>query len=176
MRFNNRRMMNKLVRIAAGVVVAAIVGGYNYLTKSDDAGSANFNQFPSKAESSQGKAGNSPKLENQAALLKKIRAAKEDVNSRFWMTAEGTVIKILKDDTKGSQHQKFLFELAPDVTLLVAHNIDLAPRAPVREGDSVTIKGRYEWNNRGGVLHWTHHDPKGRKQEGYIYAAGKYYR
>lgn len=172
MRFNNRRMMNKLARILAGVVVAGLVGGYNYFTKSDnDSGSLNTSQFPSKAES-----GNAPKLDNQAALLKKIRAAKNDENSQFWMTAEGTVIKNLKDDTKGSQHQKFLFELAPDVTLLVAHNIDLAPRAPVREGDVVKIKGRYEWNNRGGVLHWTHHDPKGRKQEGYIYAGGKYYK
>jgi hypothetical protein len=170
MQFNNRRMMNKLGRIVAGLVVAGLVGGYNYFTKSDSS-SPNISQFPSKVDSA-----NAPKLDNQAALLKKIRSAKEDVNSRFWMTAEGTVIKILKDDTKGSQHQKFLFKLASDVTLLVAHNIDLAPRAPVSEGDRVKIKGRYEWNNRGGVLHWTHHDPKGRKQEGYIYAAGKYYR
>ena len=169
MQFNNRTI-NKLGRIVAGLIVAALVGGYNYFNKSDSNG-PNTSQFPSKAES-----GNTPKLENQAALLKKIRAAKEDINSQFWMTAKGTVIKNLKDDTKGSQHQKFLFKLAPDVTLLVAHNIDLAPRAPVREGDTVLIKGRYEWNNRGGVLHWTHHDPKGRKQEGYIYAGGRYYK
>lgn len=171
MQFNNRRMTNKLGRIVAGLIVAALVGGYNYFTNSNSGSGPNTSQFPSKADSS-----NAPQLENQTTLLKKIRAAKEDTNAQFWMTAKGTVIKNLKDDTKGSQHQKFLFKLAPDVTLLVAHNIDLAPRAPVREGDTVQIKGRYEWNNRGGVLHWTHHDPKGRKQEGYIYAGGKYYR
>ena len=46
----------------------------------------------------------------------------------------------------------------------------------VKEGDTIKIKGRYEWNNRGGVLHWTHHDPKGRKESGWIYAGGQYYK
>ena len=65
-------------------------------------------------------------------------------------------------------------EISPDITLLVAHNIDLAPRIPVAQGDAVTIKGEYVWNNRGGVLHWTHHDPKGRKG-GWVEVAGKRY-
>lgn len=170
MQSNNRKLNNTLARIIGGLVVAALVGGYNYFFNNGSNG-LNTDQFPAKAES-----GSAAKQGNQDALLKKIRAAKKDVDSQFWMTGTGTVIKHLKDDTKGSQHQKFLFKLAPDITLLVAHNIDLAPRAPVKVGDQVQIRGRYEWNNRGGVLHWTHHDPKGRKQGGYIYASGKYYK
>ncbi|PID46662.1 MAG: hypothetical protein CSB47_02860 [Proteobacteria bacterium] len=167
----NRSITNKLGRIIGAIVVAALVGGYNYLFKDDGGSSLNTSQFPAKADSAA-----TPNVDNQAALLKKIRSAKEDVNSQFWMTTEATVIKNLKDDTKGSQHQKFLIRLAPDVTLLVAHNIDLAPRAPVQKGDVIKIRGRYEWNHRGGVLHWTHHDPKGREQGGYIYAGGKFYK
>ena len=168
MQFNNRRFMNKFGRIVAGLIIAGVVGGYNYLTKDN---SSTVNQNGGKVAS-----GNSPSVDNQNQLHNKIRQAKEDYNSRFWMTTEATVIKNLKDDLKGSQHQKFLIELAPDITLLVAHNIDLAPRAPVQKGDRIKIKGRYEWNNRGGVLHWTHHDPKGKQEGGWIYADNRYFK
>ena len=168
MNFNNRRFMNKFGRIVAGLIIAGVVGGYNYLTKDN---TSSGNQNGGKVAT-----GNAPQVDNQNQLHNKIRQAKEDYNSRFWMATEATVIKNLKDDLKGSRHQKFLIELAPDITLLVAHNIDLAPRAPVQKGDRIKIKGRYEWNNRGGVLHWTHHDPKGKKEGGWIYADNRYYK
>jgi len=168
MQFNNKHMMNKFGRIIAGVIIAAAVGGYNYFVKDN---TSTGNQGDSNVAS-----GKSPAVDNQSQLHKKIRSAKENTNSRFWMSTEATVVKNLKDDTKGSQHQKFLIELAPDITLLVAHNIDLSPRAPVTQGDKIKIKGRYEWNNRGGVLHWTHHDPKGKQEGGWIYADGRYYK
>jgi len=168
MQESNRKQLNQVGRIIVGVFVAIVVAGYNYFNPSETTNNAPASpKVPTDA---------TPALNDQSALLKQIRAAKDDTNARFWMTGQGSVIKILRDDTKGSQHQKFLFKLAPDITLLVAHNIDLAPRAPVKVGDTVTIKGRYEWNHRGGVLHWTHHDPKGRQAGGWIYAGGKYYK
>ena len=105
-------------------------------------------------------------------IIQAYKKHKSDVQVK----GSGKVIKILRDDTKGSKHQRFILRISKKVTVLVAHNIDLAPRAPVREGDRIKIKGRYEWNNRGGVLHWTHHDPKGRKESGWIYAGGQYYK
>lgn len=113
---------------------------------------------------------------NQNTLFDKIRDAAVHQRSGWWLETEGVVIKKLKDDTKGHQHQKFLIKLAPDITLLVAHNIDLAPRVTIQQGDKIKIRGRYEWNNRGGVIHWTHHDPKGHKEGGWIYANGKYFK
>jgi len=86
------------------------------------------------------------------------------------------VIKLLKDDLEGSQHQRFLVTAPGLPTFLIAHNIDLAPRVPLREGDRVHIRGRYEWNNKGGVIHWTHHDPKGRKTGGWIRHREKTYK
>lgn len=88
----------------------------------------------------------------------------------------GTVDRTLPDDTEGSQHQRFILRLGSGRTLLVAHNIDLADRVPLGRGDDVRIRGEYEWNAEGGVLHWTHHDPAGRREGGWIEWNGTRYR
>ena len=88
----------------------------------------------------------------------------------------GKVIKLLADDLEGSRHQKFIIKLANGQTILVSHNIDLAPRIDnLQKGTSVTIYGEYEWNNKGGVIHWTHHDPANRHPNGWIKYQGKVY-
>ncbi len=81
----------------------------------------------------------------------------------------GVVQKVLEDDDEGSRHQRFVVRLDSGQTVLIAHNIDLAPRvASLREGDSVAFYGEYEWNPKGGVIHWTHRDPGGRHVDGWI--------
>lgn len=93
-----------------------------------------------------------------------------------WLEVTGTVQRLLSDDEQGSRHQRFIVSLAEGRTLLIAHNIDLAQRVPLRQGDSVRLRGRYEDNERGGVLHWTHHDPQGLNSGGWIEYNGTLYR
>lgn len=89
---------------------------------------------------------------------------------------KGEVIKNLADDNEGSRHQKFIVEIASGQTILVSHNIDLAQRIDdLAEGDQVKIYGEYEWNDRGGVIHWTHHDPDGRHIGGWIEHQSNFY-
>lgn len=92
--------------------------------------------------------------------LTNIRVLFEAQRSGVMVSTTGNVTRILSDDNKGSRHQRFLFESPQGITLLVAHNIDLAPRIPLSIKDQVTIYGQYEWNHKGGLIHWTHHDPK----------------
>jgi hypothetical protein len=89
----------------------------------------------------------------------------------------GRVKRLLPDDTRGSPHQRFLLLLASGHTLLIAHNTELAPRVEgLSVGAEVSLQGEYEWNDKGGVVHWTHHDPDGRRQGGWIEFAGRRYR
>ena len=96
--------------------------------------------------------------------------------SDIQVKGEGTVTRGLSDDLDGSRHQRFILRLSSGQTLLISHNIDLAPRIDhLRAGDNVGFFGEYEWNANGGVVHWTHHDPAGRHVAGWLKHQGKTY-
>jgi Protein of unknown function (DUF3465) len=105
-----------------------------------------------------------------------ISQAFAERRSNIQVEGEGRVAKILKDDNDGSRHQRFIVRLDSGQTVLIAHNIDLAPRVDgLREGDAVSFYGEYEWNDKGGVIHWTHADPQGRHPAGWIRHDGRTY-
>ena len=88
----------------------------------------------------------------------------------------GIVARLLGDDTDGARHQRFVLRLESGQTLLVAHNIDVAPRVDGLEvGESVSFSGIYEWNAEGGTVHWTHRDPEGKHAPGWIRHDAKTY-
>ncbi|MEZ9044664.1 DUF3465 domain-containing protein [Vibrio cyclitrophicus] len=105
-----------------------------------------------------------------------LKQAYENIQSDIQVRGSGTVYRILPDDNKGSRYQKFILRLASKQTLLVAHNIDLAPRIPnLKRGDRVEFYGEYEWNNKGGVMHWTHRDPRNNHAHGWLKHQGEVY-
>ena len=81
---------------------------------------------------------------------------------------DATVVRLLRDDQRGLQHQRFLVSTPQTGTLLIAHNTDLAAKVPLAVGDRVHVRGLFEWNPKGGVVHWTHHDPTGKTAGGFI--------
>lgn len=105
-----------------------------------------------------------------------LAAAYEDQASNLQVQGHGTVIKTLSDDRQGNRHQRFLLRLDSGQTILIAHNIDLAPRiADLEPGDNVAFNGEYEWNAKGGVIHWTHDDPDGSHPGGWLKHENKTY-
>ena len=109
--------------------------------------------------------------EGNGGLLEAIRAKQRDV----WVEGEGEVVFLFRDDTHGDRHQLFLVRITKDDTVKISHNIDLAERIPVSKGDRVRFRGEFIWNAKGGVVHWTHHDPRGRGRGGWIEHRGKRY-
>ena len=105
-----------------------------------------------------------------------LKSAYENYQSNVQVKGSGTVIRILKDDNKGSRHQKFILKLSSGQTILIAHNIDLASRInSISNGDMIQFYGEYEWNNKGGVVHWTHRDPNGHHVGGWLKHNGSTY-
>ena len=84
--------------------------------------------------------------------------------------------RLIADDNEGSRHQRFILRLGGGQTLLIAHNIDLAKRVPVGVGDRVRFRGVYEWNDVGGLVHWTHEDPLGVEDGGWVRYRRRIYR
>ncbi len=113
-----------------------------------------------------------PSTLDDSSLREAIARRQRDV----LVQGQGEVIKLLPDDHDGSRHQRILLRLPMGGTLLVAHNIDLAPRiAGLQRGDVVEFQGEYIWNDKGGVLHWTHHDPARRHPGGWLRHDGRIY-
>ena len=98
-----------------------------------------------------------------------VSAAFENHSDGVEVQGEGTVARVLPDDSEGSRHQRFLVRLDSGQTVLITHNIDLAPRlAPLTIGDRVAFRGEYVWNPKGGLIHWTHRDPAGHHEAGWL--------
>ena len=103
-----------------------------------------------------------------------IAEAFRDQRSGLQVAGEGVVTRVLPDDNDGGRNQRFILRLASGQTLLVAHNIDVAPPVgSLAPGDSVQFSGVYEWNSQGGVIHWTHHDPAGQHAAGWLRVRGE---
>lgn len=118
----------------------------------------------------------SPAADGEASGAERIEQAWQERSSGFMVEISGVVERTLADDDEGSRHQRFIVRLETGRTVLVAHNIDLSRRVPLARGDDVTVRGQYEWNERGGVLHWTHADPAGeRRDTGWIRHQGRRY-
>ena len=128
---------------------------------------------PARVVESSAPAGAAAQADTGAQLLARAFA---EQRSNLQVEARGVVVKTLADDDRGSRHQRFIVQLDTGQTVLLAHNIDLARRVDgLRSGDAVAFYGEYEWNERGGVIHWTHRDPRGTHPAGWIRHGGRLY-
>lgn len=147
--------------------------------------SATVNQSGPGSDSSRPPVGSDPSLpalgidsslEARRTPDAQLKAAFDNNTSNLQVLVRGVVDRHLADDLEGDKHQRFIVRLSSGQTLLVAHNIDLATRVPASSvGKVVYLYGEYEWNAQGGVVHWTHRDPDGRHEHGWIQFEGVRY-
>jgi hypothetical protein len=147
------KIQSKLIRSVLLLLVALVVVATDYYKKNDS------EQQPAGNDSSQ------------------IEQAFFNKQQSVQVTGSGIVVKLLPDDLDGSRHQKFIVQISENFTILIAHNIDLAPKiTDLQQGDQIGFSGEYEYNNRGGVVHWTHHDPGRQHQDGWLKHNGTMYK
>lgn len=154
-------------RLSNGALIYALIAllAYHLVGKYEPKPSAQ--PSPSTASSQQQAAPSGNTLSVSQAYAQQLR----DV----YLTGSGKVTKLLPDDNNGSRHQRFIIQ-GGGQSLLVAHNIDLAPRLNgLKVGDTIDFAGEYIYNPKGGVLHWTHHDPNGRHRGGWLKHQGQTY-
>jgi Protein of unknown function (DUF3465) len=72
-------------------------------------------------------------------------------------------------------HERFGVRADDGSRFQVIDNVSLAPRVPVRPGDRVTVQGELIRNRGGALVHWTHHDPRGRHVDGFIRLGDRVY-
>lgn len=115
-------------------------------------------------------------LDSTLTPISEIEKAFQNQRSNFSVTVKGSVTRILSDDNSGDRHQRFIIRLSNEQTLLIAHNIDIAPRVNGLSVESVIYAhGDYVWNDEGGLVHWTHRDPGGGHEDGWILFSGNKY-
>ncbi|AMX20121.1 hypothetical protein IEC338SC_3002 [Acinetobacter pittii] len=160
-------MTNKKNLSFAGVIILLIAAYFGL-----DLSGHKQNQSPSSTIPAAQR--NETTLSNNG--LDTVKAAYEQRQSNVQVQGSGRVKAILRDDNDGSRHQKFILVLKNGLSILVAHNIDLAPKiSNLNKGDIIEFYGEYEYNPKGGVLHWTHHDPQGRHESGWLKHDGQIY-
>ena len=94
------------------------------------------------------------KQRDDTALIKQLFESGRESDTQ--VEAEGEVVHLLPDDTDEKPHQLFLVELSNDITIKISHNTAISPYLPLKKGDTIRFSGEYEYNSKGGVVHWTH--------------------
>jgi Protein of unknown function (DUF3465) len=73
------------------------------------------------------------------------------------------------------EHETFRVQTAAG-QVEVIDNVGIAPRVPVQPGDSIRVRGELVPDRgRVPIVHWTHHDPRGRHAGGFIQLRGRVY-
>ena len=71
---------------------------------------------------------------------------------------------------------EYFHVLSQGKRLEVVQNLRCSPQVPVHPGDGVTLHGELVPDgSHGPLMHWTHHDPSGRHEDGWVIDEGKRY-
>lgn len=109
-----------------------------------------------------------------AAVYDAWRAQRSNVE----VTARGSVARLLGIARGPSGlHEGFLLHLSGaaghGLTVRVEDNVDITGEIPLSAGDQAEVRGEYIYDSRGGLIHYTHHDPRGRHPTGYVRVGDK---
>ena len=166
--------VKRQVSFIGAVIIIAVAFCCNWLSVGNDSTNSVEVVPSSRSQQPKPESGSDSRINKADKIL---ADAFKNRTSKIQIEGHGTVDRVLADDNSGSRHQRFILRLNSGQTLLVAHNIDLAKRIPMlKVGDRVDFCGVYEWNEQGGVIHWTHLDPARKHATGWLRHNGRVYK
>ncbi|MBD5633735.1 MAG: DUF3465 domain-containing protein [Candidatus Eremiobacteraeota bacterium] len=100
--------------------------------------------------------------------------------SHTQVTASGSVVRVLGlSHGPSGAHEGFLLHLRGSagrgLTVRVEDNVDVTGPLPLTAGADVEVRGEYIYDALGGIIHYTHLDPRGRHAAGYVRIGDKVY-
>lgn len=87
----------------------------------------------------------------------------------------GKVIRILGYNKPDSDFQWFEMKTPNGQHILIGHNNDSSDSIPLFVQDEVTVRGEYEWTERGGTIRSTQRDSSLQRRHGWIAHKDKRY-
>ena len=88
--------------------------------------------------------------------------------SNLLVETQATVIRVYPDVEYSYSYQEFSVRLPNGHRLRVRHSLDEANRVPVSAASVIRLRGEYDWTEDGGQITWTHDDPNGQREGGWI--------
>ena len=86
---------------------------------------------------------------------------------------QATVVRVIGERAgRSGEHEGFIIRTSVR-TFKVEDNVNITGPIPLHRGDVVSLLGQLECDDF--VIHWTHHDPRGRHVGGYIEVHGNRY-
>lgn len=111
---------------------------------------------------------------NDAALCRAFAQHASGVE----VTVGGTVTGLLGTRTGPSgPHEGFFLYVdgGCDANVRVETNVAFTGPIPLHAGERVVVKGEYEYDGLGGVVHFTHREREGHHPGGFVEVGGTYY-
>jgi hypothetical protein len=93
------------------------------------------------------------------------------------LSLEGKISRVFSSMETEAGQQKFSLQLAQGQVVTVIHDVRLGSAIEdLAEGEIIEVFGEYQWAPDGGVIHWTHRDPEGNRQAGWVRYKDRLYR
>jgi hypothetical protein len=105
-----------------------------------------------------------------------IATAYQHQTSNILVEAEAKVVYVFPViKHRELNFQEFRVELTNGHRVRIIHDLNEAEAVPLRASDVIRFRGEFDWSDDGGLIHWTHDDPKGERGDGWIEFGGSRY-
>ncbi len=111
-------------------------------------------------------------VDGGAAVVEKAFYEKQ---SDLMVEVSGEVVRVIDQVKNNPRHQEFQMRLPTGQLLMVVHKHGFKEWIPLAARDRVTVRGKYQWTEMGGIIRDTQRDSSLDRMHGWIRHEGERY-